>query len=98
MGGATREGTERYKNRWTGPPDHFQEFQGLWVSSIGIGTYLGEMDEQTDRNYESSIARALQLGCNLIDTAINYRFQRSERNAGAALKKLIQEGTVSRDE
>ena len=98
MNGATREGTERYKLRFKGPQEHFRDAQGLWISSIGIGTYLGEMDSQTDRNYEASIVRALELGCNLIDTAINYRFQRSERNAGAALKAAIEKGIVKRDE
>ena len=98
MSGATREGTQRFKDRWKGPPDHFHEAQALFISSIGIGTYLGEMDEQTDRNYEASISRAISLGCNLIDTAINYRFQRSERNAGAALKSMIEAATIARDE
>jgi aryl-alcohol dehydrogenase-like predicted oxidoreductase len=98
MSGATREGTQRFKDRWKGPDDHFQDIQGLFLSSIGIGTYLGEMDEETDRKYEASIERAVSLGCNLIDTAINYRFQRSERNAGTALKSLIDKGIISRDE
>ena len=98
MGGATRQGTERYKSRWHGPADHFQDIHNLWISSIGLGTYLGDMDEQTDQGYESSICRALELGCNLIDTAINYRCQRSERNVGSALKKSIEKGTVTRDE
>jgi aryl-alcohol dehydrogenase-like predicted oxidoreductase len=98
MGGATAEGTARYKNRWKGPEEHFRNFEGLSVSSIGIGTYLGEMDDATDRKYEEAITRALQLGCNLIDTAINYRFQRSERNVGAAVKRSIEQGFVTRDE
>lgn len=98
MAGATREGTQRFKNRWNGPPDHFQESQGLFISSVGIGTYLGDTDDQTDRNYEASVCRAVELGCNLIDTAINYRHQRSERNVGAALKMLMERGTVKRDE
>ena len=98
MGGATREGTQRYKDRWQGPADHFHDLQDLWISSIGLGTYLGEMDEHTDQGYETSISRALELGCNLIDTAINYRFQRSERNTGNALKESFEKGTVARDE
>jgi len=32
---------------------------------------------------------AAELGCNVIDSAINYRFQRSERAIGAALKQLF---------
>jgi aryl-alcohol dehydrogenase-like predicted oxidoreductase len=98
MPGATLQGTERYKNRWPGPADHFRKIQNLWISSIGAGTYLGEMDDRTDRLYEASILDAMKLGCNEIDTAINYRFQRSERNVASALKKAIAKGIVSRDE
>ena len=36
-------------------------------------------------------------GVNVIDTAINYRYQKSERVVGAALRYLIQQGYV-RDE
>ena len=98
MPGATLQGTEGFKNRWTGPADHFRKVQNFWISSIGAGTYLGEMDDRTDRLYEASIFDALKFGCNQIDTAINYRFQRSERNVGAALKKAINKGLVARDE
>ena len=35
---------------------------------------------------------AVEGGANVIDTAINYRFQRSERSIGAALKQLFAKG------
>lgn len=99
-GKATTEGTRRYVERFKGkiPEDHFREVQGLFISSIGLGTYLGNMDQQSDRNYEDAIFKALGSGCNLIDTAINYRFMRSEKNIGNALRKAIDEKVVSRDE
>ena len=56
------------------------------------------MDPQSDRNYEEAIFKALGSGCNLIDTAINYRFMQSEKNIGNALRKAIAEKVVSRDE
>jgi len=68
------------------------------MSSIGLGTYLGHWDDQTDRMYQESIKRAIELGCNVIDSAINYRFQRSERSIGVALKQLFDAGKVKRDE
>ena len=39
---ATIEGTASYRKRFEGklPAGHFREQQGLWLSSIGIGTYL----------------------------------------------------------
>jgi aryl-alcohol dehydrogenase-like predicted oxidoreductase len=48
--------------------------------------------------YEEAVKRAVECGCNVIDSAINYRFQRSERAIGAALKQMFDSGKVSRDE
>jgi aryl-alcohol dehydrogenase-like predicted oxidoreductase len=71
---------------------------GLALSSIGIGTYLGGADEVTDQSYTRAIVRAVQLGVNVIDTAANYRFQRSERSIGEALKILANEHGIAREE
>ncbi len=76
---ATPEGAERRGQR-------------LKLSPIGIGTYLGNADTATDVSYTNAVVRAVQLGCNVIDSAANYRFQRSERSIGDALKKLSEEG------
>jgi aryl-alcohol dehydrogenase-like predicted oxidoreductase len=93
-GHATTEGTERFRERFrdTAAEGHFRFEQNLWLSSIGVGTYLGGADEETDRAYADAIARAVELGTNVIDTAANYRFQRSERNVGEALKNLTTAG------
>ena len=98
-GSATEAGTERYRKRFEGriPPEHFHHAQGLWLSSIGIGTYLGNHDSATDQLYHEAIVRAVESGCNVIDTAINYRCQRSERSIGTALKELVSRG-FGRDE
>ena len=69
----------------------------LVLSSIGIGTYLGNADDATDLSYTRAIVRAVQLGVNVIDTAANYRFQRSERAIGEALKILANEHGVARE-
>src|SRR5437588_4222741 len=96
---ATLDGTARYRDRFRGvaAEDHFRQAQNLWLSSIGIGTYLGEADEDSDRRYAEAIVCAVELGVNVIDTAANYRFQRSERSVGAALKELLARG-FGRDE
>ena len=88
------EGTDRYQKRFTGkiPAEHFRQAHGLSLSSIGIGTYLGNHDDATDEQYCQAIIRAVESGCNVIDTAINYRCQRSERAIGAALKELVARG------
>ena len=79
-------------------PQHAPGAGELWLSSVGIGTYLGEPDDATDRSYSEAIGSALGSGINVIDTAINYRHQRSERNIGAALQQAIGSGKLSRDE
>lgn len=101
QGHATTEGTESYRERFKDEvaENHFRLEQGLHLSSIGIGTYLGQPDERTDRAYAETITRAVELGVNVIDTAANYRFQRSERSVGAALGELAREGSpYSRDQ
>jgi aryl-alcohol dehydrogenase-like predicted oxidoreductase len=93
-GHATTEGTERYRERFRDAADagHFRFEQNLWLSSVGVGTYLGNADEETDRSYADAITRAVELGVNVIDTAANYRFQRSERSVGEAIKSLTAAG------
>jgi aryl-alcohol dehydrogenase-like predicted oxidoreductase len=97
---ATPEGTERYRDRFASrlAENHFRQQQGLILSSIGIGTYLGNADEPTDQNYARAVVRAVQLGANVIDSAANYRFQRSERSIGQALNHLTTEHSFARDE
>ncbi len=97
-GQATVEGTARYRKRFENAAEnHFRRSQNLWLSSIGVGTYLGNADEATDQLYHDAIARAVELGANVIDTAANYRFQRSERSIGTALSELGRRG-FGRDE
>jgi aryl-alcohol dehydrogenase-like predicted oxidoreductase len=99
VGRATRDGTQRYVQRFPeAAPHHFREQQNLRLSSIGIGTYLGNANDTTDQTYKDSIVRAVQNGANVIDSAANYRFQRSERAIGAALNKLINELGFTREE
>jgi len=99
-GSATPHGTLRYAARFQGrsAAGHFREVPGgLVFSSIGIGTYLGEPDDAVDERYKAAVSAAVEGGVNVIDTAINYRIQRSERAIGAALKQLASKG-FSREE
>jgi aryl-alcohol dehydrogenase-like predicted oxidoreductase len=100
VGSATFEGTARYCERFKGQaaPGHFREQQKLCLSSIGIGTYLGNADDETDARYTAAVVRAAELGANVIDAAANYRFQRSERSIGKALLQLAETEAFSRDE
>jgi aryl-alcohol dehydrogenase-like predicted oxidoreductase len=92
-GHATPEGTEKYSDRFPqAATGHFRSAQGLSLGSIGIGTYLGQPQEEVDQHYTDAVVRAVELGANVIDTAANYRFQRSERSIGAALSVLGERG------
>ena len=97
--GATLEGTKEYAEKFRGHAagGHYREAQGLLLSSVGIGTYLGQPNDSTDAGYAAALVAAVESGINLIDTAINYRLQRSERTVGTALKVLAHKG-FKRDE
>ncbi|HYN15165.1 MAG TPA: aldo/keto reductase [Terriglobales bacterium] len=105
-GFATPESTARYRSRFPelSQAGHFQlqlnvpKAGDLWISSIGLGTYLGEPTAEADVAYAQAARLALASGINLMDTAINYRHQRSERNIGAALRDIISAGELRRDE
>jgi aryl-alcohol dehydrogenase-like predicted oxidoreductase len=101
-GFATPEGTARYRARFSQLAE--AEFyrrtheRGIWLSSIGLGTYLGEPDDQADAAYVEAISLAVRSGINVLDSAINYRHQRSERNIGAALRALVGSREITREE
>jgi len=97
-GRATPEGTRRFAKRSGAAPKHFRDGVEVSLSSIGLGTYLGNEDDSTDRGYEDSVAVALASGVNVFDTAINYRGQRSERAIGRALSRAFADGAARRDE
>lgn len=105
-GFATATGTSRYRDRFPQlrAAAHFRRAEQvpgageLWLSSIGLGTYLGDASDAADLAYTESIVAALRSGINVLDTAINYRHQRSERNIGAALRQTIDGGELRRDE
>jgi len=98
-GRATAEGTAAFGGRSPAHPSHFRRTSsGLALSSLGLGTYLGEEDDDTDRGFEESIGIAISLGVNVFDSAINYRGQRSERAIGRAIAAAIAAGSVAREE
>jgi len=105
-GSVSPEGTARYAGRFPAlqqaghfrQPRHVPGASDLTLSSIALGTYLGETDDAADRSYTEAIIQALRSGINVLDAAINYRHQRSERNLGAALAQLVATGEVQRDE
>ncbi|HLW69265.1 MAG TPA: aldo/keto reductase [Candidatus Binataceae bacterium] len=97
-GCATPEGTAAYAQRFSALDGNYRPLLGLAVSSIGLGTYLGQSDAATDAAYAEALRAALTSGINVIDTAVNYRDQRSERVIGAVMAELCAAGKLRREE
>lgn len=87
-GRATAEATRAWAVARGLPDSHFRVRDGLWHSSLGIGTYMGSADSATDALYQAAIEQAVSGGLNVIDTAINYRQMRSERVVGEFVRSL----------
>lgn len=106
-GFATPEGTQRYQKRFEGKSPqgariaegHFRETRdGLLLTSLGIGTYLGSLDDACNRQMTEAVIRSVASGAiNVLDSAINYRYQLSERSIAAGLRDLLEQG-FQRDE
>jgi aryl-alcohol dehydrogenase-like predicted oxidoreductase len=103
VGHATPEGTKKFlesavKSKGK-PADHFRVFDKLYLSSIGMGTYLGKPDKKDDQSMENAVYDSIKSGgVNVVDTAINYRAMRSEKSVGRALLRLIHDEIITRDQ
>lgn len=98
-GFATLEGTANFAKRQSNvAKNHFRNFDGLTLSSVGVGTYLGNPDDLTDKLVQGAIKSSVIAGINIIDTSINYRAQKAERSVGRAISELVESGNVKRDE
>ncbi|MCY1156184.1 MAG: aldo/keto reductase [Nitrososphaera sp.] len=101
-GFATSEGTKNYTEYAISqgrPISHFKSFDSLHLSSIGMGTYLGQPSEEDDQAVENAVFESVKSGAvNVIDTAINYRAMRSEKSIGRALLRLVKDKIISRDQ
>ena len=97
-GYATQEGTSRFHARHALPPWAVRGVMGLRLAAIGLGTYMGDPDQQTDALQRDAVLALLGMGCNLIDCAPNYRDGRAEKSVGDALRKAFSTDVCSRDE
>jgi len=85
---ATRAATWAYRDRFHErfARTYFRRFGDCLVSSVGVGTYLGDATDAADERYHEAVVDAVESGVNVVDTAINYRHQRSERVVGRAIE------------
>ena len=101
-GYATPDGTRKYTDYAISqgkPRSHFKSFDNLNLSSLGMGTYLGQLSEEDDQAVENAVYQSVRSGAiNVIDTAINYRAMKSEKSIGKGLLRLVNDSVVSRDQ
>jgi aryl-alcohol dehydrogenase-like predicted oxidoreductase len=97
-GSASAEGTQNFAKNSGVNEGNFKKFENLHLSNVGIGTYLGDPDAQTDQLVTDAVKKSILLGINVVDTAINYRSQKAERSVGKAISELIDDGKITRDE
>lgn len=77
--------------------EHFRRTEIGPLSSLGLGTYLGDLNRETDELMVSAVVRAISEGAvNVVDTAINYRWMASERCVGRGLRALVESGDLNR--
>lgn len=93
-GYATPEGTQawRHHHKASIHESQWRQVCGVQVSPVGLGTYLGAPDAATDIHYEQALLHFLSKGGNFIDSAVNYRWQASERAIGRALARAFVAG------
>ena len=102
-GYATPEGTKKFVERQMiinklATQKNYKNIQDLTLSNVGIGTYLGNPDTETDYMVQDAIKKSILGGINVIDSAINYRAQKAERSVGNAIAQLIDNNDISREE
>ncbi|MBP1985900.1 aldo/keto reductase [Halolamina salifodinae] len=84
---ATHDATWRYRDRFGDRygRTYFRRFGPGVVSSIGAGSYRGAPTVAVDERHHDALVTALENGCNVLDTAPDYRCGRAERVVGDAL-------------
>jgi aryl-alcohol dehydrogenase-like predicted oxidoreductase len=100
QGLASLEATRNFfKNKNSIVPSSVKECPSFAISSLGLGTYKPEAykDENYEFSYVEAIKKAVDMGCNHIDTAANYRYTKSEQEIGEALGSLFENG-IKREE
>lgn len=97
---ATPEATYGFAKRFAHYKDFYARHDGLIFSKLGFGTFIKEpyKEENYTFDYKDALKTAIRNGVNVIDTAINYRYQQSEREIGAVLDELFAQGEVRREE
>lgn len=97
---ATFDDTLNYAKKFSNYKDFYINHNKLIFSKLGLGTFNKEpyKEENYVFHYIEGVKQAVKSGINLIDTASNYRYGQSEKEIGTALKELLDEKEVKREE
>lgn len=100
MSFATKQATYEFAKQFSNYKDFYIHHNDLIFSKLGLGTFNKEpyKEENYVFHYIEGVKQAVRSGINLIDTASNYRYGQSEKEIGEALKELIQNKEVTREE
>jgi len=98
MSTATKEATYNFAKKFAHYKDFYTQHDDLIFSKLGLGTFNKEpyKEENYVFHYIEAVKEAIKNGINLIDTASNYRYGKSEKEIGVALRELGNE--VKREE
>jgi aryl-alcohol dehydrogenase-like predicted oxidoreductase len=97
---ATSEATYNFAKKFSHYRDFYIKHNDLYFSKLGFGTFKKEpyKEENYDFSYKEALKSAILGGINVVDTAINYRYQQSEREIGEVLRYLFEKGEARREE
>ena len=65
-GCATSEGTKNFSKNSQVNQNNFKIFENLHLSNVGIGTYLGNPDSQTDELVKNAVKQSILSGVTLL--------------------------------
>lgn len=89
-GYATMDGTANYLKRKGIGDIGLRKNEYFYSSAIGLGNHLGDFSQEHSDAYISAMRYALENGINVLDTAINYRGMKSEKDTGKVIRELIE--------
>ncbi|MDR1555385.1 MAG: aldo/keto reductase [Campylobacteraceae bacterium] len=97
---ATNEATYGFAQKFSHYKDFYVRYNDLYFSKLGFGTFKKEPynEDNYTFDYKNALKSAIFGGINVIDTAINYRYQKSEKEIGEVLHSLFEKGEVKRNE
>lgn len=97
---ATADDTLNFAKKFSNYKDFYIRHNDLVFSKLGLGTFNKEpyKEENYIFHYIEGVKEAIRNGVNLIDTASNYRYGQSEKEIGIALKELMQNDEIKREE